>query len=150
MIHVKFWLLKTFGREAESCYKACAPKRAYLLKSSLSTTARKAGSLVSMYAIWGNVTWQWRKRTCFVRDSADDIAFEQCEPSEDDIEDFDWISSHLVECKCWSRSGSDGSLKSTLYIHKTIADIKGTYTHADIVMGDAVYLRLYIWSRVVC
>ena len=96
-----------------------------------------------------------KKEKLFIRDSADDIAFEQCEPSDDDMEDFDRISpsdddtedfdrisSHLVECKCRSGSGSDGSLKRALQIQKRIADIKGSSAHADIVMGDAVYLRV--------
>ena len=59
-----------------------------------------------------------KKDKLFVRDSADGIAFEQCEPSDDDMEDFDRISSHLVECKCRSGSGSDGSLKRALQIQK--------------------------------
>ena len=36
----------------------------------------------------------------FVRDSGDGLGLEQREPSDDDIEDFDQISSHQIECKC--------------------------------------------------
>ena len=60
----------------------------------------------------------------FVRDSSDGLGLEQREPSDDDIEDFDNISSHPIECKCRSGSGTGGSLKSAKNIQKRLLDLK--------------------------
>ena len=78
----------------------------------------------------------------FIRDSVDAIAFEQREPCGDDMEDWDTISSHLVECKCRSGSGSDGTLREAQRIQKRAAALKGGSAHADIASGHAVYLRV--------
>ena len=48
-----------------------------------------------------------KQGTPFVWDSDDAITFEKREPSLDDIEAFDCISTHIVECKCRSGAGAD-------------------------------------------
>ena len=78
----------------------------------------------------------------FVRDSADAIAFEIREPSFDDIEDFDRIASHIVECKCRVGAGTDGSLAKAHRIQKRVASRKGGNAHTDVALGRAVYLRV--------
>ena len=78
----------------------------------------------------------------FVRDTADGIAFEQREPAEDGENCFDPISSHMIECKCRSGSGSDGSLKKAEAIQKKIVDLKGDSAYIEVATGSAVYLRL--------
>ena len=83
-----------------------------------------------------------KKDSPFIRDSADAIGFENREPSGDDMMDFDKISSHLVECKCRSGSGFDGSLSKAKSIQKKVADLKGGNAFGDIAVGRAVYVRV--------
>ena len=80
----------------------------------------------------------------FVRDSSNTVAFELCEPSDDDMSDFDKnkILSHLVECKCRSGSGVDGSLHKAERIQEKVAEMKGGSAFADTAAGKAVYLRV--------
>ena len=78
----------------------------------------------------------------FVRDSSDAVAFELCEPSDDNMSNFDKISSHLVECKCRSGSGVDGSLHKAERIQEKVAEMKGGSAFADTAAGKAVYLRV--------
>ena len=78
----------------------------------------------------------------FVRDSSDGLGLERHELSDDDIEDFDTISSHPIERKCRSGSGTDGSLKSAKNIQKKIARLKGEHAHIGLALGNAVYLRV--------
>ena len=58
-----------------------------------------------------------KKEKLSVHNGANDIAFEQCEPSDGDTKVFNLISSQLVNHKRRSRSSvSDDSLKSVLQI----------------------------------
>ncbi len=76
-----------------------------------------------------------KKDSPFIRDSADAIGFENREPSDNDMMDFDKISSHLVECKCRSGSGFDGSLSKAKSIQMKVADLKGGNAFGDIAVG---------------
>ncbi len=48
----------------------------------------------------------------FIRDSTDAIALERQEAPDEEMEDFDYISSRLVECKCRAGAGANGSLRT--------------------------------------
>ena len=58
------------------------------------------------------------------------------------MSNFDKISSHLVECKCRSGSGVDGSLHKAERIQEKVAEMKGGSAFADTAAGKAVYLRV--------
>ena len=48
----------------------------------------------------------------------------------------------MIECKCRSGSGSDGSLKKAEVIQKKIVDLKGELAYMAVATGSAVYLRV--------
>ena len=80
----------------------------------------------------------------YVCNTADDIAFEwqNLLDDDDDSYEFDRIRSHLVECKCRSGSGANGTLNQAIEIQERVAELKGGRAGADIAAGSAVYLRV--------
>lgn len=80
-----------------------------------------------------------QKQRPYVRDSADAIAFEECE-GEGDY--FDTIRSHPVELKCRSGSGNDGSLTEAYRIQARVGQLIGLDGQRRARLKQSVYYQI--------
>ena len=88
----------------------------------------------------------------YVRDSANAIAFKETDLDElvdEEVDDFDPIQSHPVECKCRSGRGFDRSLSQAESIQKKIVELGGldydrkAHREAKPLLSAASWLILY-------